>query len=209
MTVLIVDDHMVVREGLRGIVLKSDNHAVVDMANNGREALELMEKCVYDLVILDISMPGLSGLEVLETMKRNNVRGHILVLSMHPQAQYAVRALRLGASGYLSKETAYQELATAITRIASGGRYISSDMAESYIFDTKGTSEKAPHERLSEREFQIMCMIAQGKTPTEISKEISISVKTVSTHRSRILQKMGMKKSLDLMLYAIHNGLIK
>ncbi|OGU75378.1 MAG: DNA-binding response regulator [Ignavibacteria bacterium RIFCSPLOWO2_12_FULL_56_21] len=209
MNVLIADDHMVVREGLQGIVMKTDIGSVVEMAGDGREALDMIEKSAYDLVILDISMPGLSGLEVLETIRRNNVKAHVLILSMHPQAQYAVRALRLGASGYLSKDSAYEELAHAIKKIAVGGRYVSPDLAESYLFDSRGSAEKAPHERLSEREFQIMCMLAQGKSPTEISKEINISVKTVSTHRSRILQKMGMKRSLDLMLYAIHNGLIE
>ena len=209
MKVLIADDHLVVREGLKEIVNKLDEVSVVDTAGDGREALEKIESSGYDLVILDISMPGLSGLEILQTLKRKNITAHILVLSIYPQTQYAIRALRLGASGYLSKDSAYEELASAIRKISAGGRYISSDLAEKYVFGDKIDLDRAPHEKLSEREFQIMCLLAKGKSVTEIARGIFLSDKTVSTYRARILEKMGMKKNAELMLYAIRNSLIE
>lgn len=209
MKVLIADDHLVVRKGLKEIVRNMDEVSIVDEAKNGHEALEKIEKGGYDIVILDISMPGISGLDVLHTMKSKGVKAQILILSVHPQEQYAIRALRLGASGYLSKNSAYEELVSAIKKISGGGRYISSDLAEQYIFGKKRDADKAPHERLSDREFQIMCMLAKGKSITEIAHELFLSDKTVSTHRTRILEKMGMKKNAQLMLYAIRNSLIE
>jgi two-component system invasion response regulator UvrY len=209
MKVLIADDHLVVREGLKEIVNRLEEVSVVETASDGREALEKIERSEYDLVILDISMPGLSGLDILQTLKREKIKPHVLILSIYPQAQYAIRALRLGASGYLSKDSAYEELASAIKRIAGGGRYISSDLAEKYVFGDKNVLDRTPHEKLSEREFQIMCLLAKGKSVTEIAHEIFLSDKTVSTHRTHILEKMGMKKNADLMLYAIRNGLIE
>lgn len=209
MKVLIADDHLVVRKGLKEIVRNIDGVSVVDEAKDGREALDKIDKGRYDLVILDISMPGLSGLDVLYTMKSKNVKAQILILSVHPQEQYAIRALRLGASGYLSKDSAYEELTSAIKKISAGGRYISSDLTEKYFFGKKKDANRTPHERLSEREFQIMCMLARGKSVTEVAHDLFLSDKTVSTHRMRILDKMGMKKNADLMLYAIRNGLIE
>jgi two-component system, NarL family, invasion response regulator UvrY len=209
MKILIADDHLVVREGLKEIVTKVDKVSVVETADNGMEALEKIESCRYDLVILDVSMPGLSGLEVLQTLKRKNIKVNILVLSIFPQAQYAIRALRLGASGYLSKDSVYEELASAIKKISSGGRYISADLVEKYLFGDKKDIESTPHEKLSEREFQIMCLLAKGKSVMEIASEIFLSDKTVSTHRARILEKMGMRKNADLTLYAIRNNLIE
>ena len=209
MKVLIADDHLVVRRGLKEIVKNMDGASVVEEAKDGREALDKIETGGYDFIILDISMPGLSGLDILHTLKGKNEKARILVLSVHPQEQYAIRALRLGASGYLSKDSAYEELASAIKKISGRGRYISSDLAEKYIFGKKGDPDKAPHERLSEREFQIMCMLARGKSVLEIARDLFLSDKTVSTHRTRILKKMGMKKNADLMLYAIRNSLIE
>jgi two-component system invasion response regulator UvrY len=209
MKVLIADDHLVVREGLKEIVNRLEEVSVVETASDGREALEKIERSEYDIVILDISMPGLSGLDILQTLKRERIKPHVLILSIYPQAHYAIRALRLGASGYLSKDSAYEELASAIRKIAGGGRYISSDLAERYVFGDKNVPDQTPHEKLSEREFQIMCLLAKGKSVTEIAHEIFLSDKTVSTHRTHILEKMGMKKNVDLMLYAIRNGLIE
>ena len=209
MKVLIADDHLVVREGLTEIVHKVEGVSVVETASDGREALEKIENAGYDLIILDISMPGLSGLEILQTLKRKNMKVHVLVLSIFPQTQYAIRALRLGASGYLSKDSVYEELASAIRKISAGGRYISADLAEKYFFGDKKDIERTPHEKLSEREFQIMCMLAKGKSVTEIAREIFLSDKTISTHRTRILDKMGMRKNADLTLYAIRNNLIE
>lgn len=209
MKVLIADDHLVVRKGLSELLKGIDPVTLVDEAKDGREALQKMSEREFDLVILDISMPGPSGLDVLQSIRAKNVKVQILVLSVHPQEQYALRALRLGAAGYLSKDCAYEELALAIKKISAGGRYISSDLAEKYFFGKTGSAGKAPHERLSDREFQIMCMLANGKSVTEISRDLFLSAKTISTHRARILEKMGLKKNAELMLYAIRNGLIE
>ncbi len=209
MTVLIADDHPVVRKGLRDIVEKMAGVSIVDEAKDGHEALVKIEKGVYDIIILDISMPGLSGLDILQTMKNKNEKAQILILSVHPQEQYAIRALRLGASGYLSKGSAYEELTSAIKKISAGGKYVSSDLAEKYIFDRKRDPDKAPHEKLSEREFQIMCMLAKGKSVMEIARVLFLSDKTISTYRTRILEKMGMKKNAELILYALRNNLIE
>ena len=209
MKVLIADDHSVVREGLKQILDKIDNVSTVEEAQDGHEALDKIEKNSYDLVILDISMPGISGLDILQTMKNRKKKAHVLILSVHPQEQYAIRALRLGASGYLSKSSVYEELASAINKVSAGGKYISSALAEQIVFEKKGDLDKTPHEKLSEREFQIMCMIARGKSLIEIAHELFISDKTVSTYRTRILEKMGMKKNAELTLYAIKNSLIE
>jgi DNA-binding NarL/FixJ family response regulator len=209
MKVLIADDHSVVREGLKLILNKIGKVSTVEEAQDGHEALKKIENNRYDLVILDISMPGVSGLDVLQTMKDKKKKAHVLILSVHPQEQYAIRSLRLGASGYLSKSSVYEELASAIKKVSAGGKYISSDLAESIVFDKKGKLDKTPHEKLSKREFQIMCMIAKGNSLIEIAHELFISDKTVSTHRTRILGKMGMKKNAQLTLYAIKNSLIE
>jgi DNA-binding NarL/FixJ family response regulator len=209
MKVLIADDHSVVREGLKLILNKIDKVSAVEEAQDGHEALDKIEKNSYDLVILDISMPGVNGLDILQTMKNKKKKAHVLILSVHPQEQYAIRALRLGASGYLSKNSVYEELVSAIQKVTAGGKYISSALAEKIVFEKKGDLDKTPHEKLSEREFQIMCMIAKGKSLIEIAHELFISDKTVSTYRTRILEKMGMKKNAELTLYAIKNSLIE
>ena len=209
MRVLIADDHAIVRGGLKQILIKMDEVSEVDETGDGHEALAKIEENNYDLVILDISMPGMSGLDILKTMKDRNETAHVLILSIYPQEQYAIRALNLGASGYLCKDSIYEEIQTSIKKIASGGRYISSSLAESIVFDKKSDINKSPHEKLSEREFQVMCLLARGTTVKQIAAELSISDKTVSTFRSRILGKMGMKKNADLTLYAIRNDLIE
>jgi len=209
MKVLIADDHSVVREGLKRIVSQIEAVSVVETAVDGNEALEKIEKTGYDLVVLDISMPGMNGLDILQTLKGRNEKPHILVLSVHPQAHYAIRTLRLGASGYLSKDSAYEELAAAIKTISAGGKYIASSLAEGIIFGKQNTGDKLPHEKLSDREFQVMCLLAEGKSVTEIAQSLSLSGKTISTHRARILEKMGLKKNADLTLYAVGNGLIE
>jgi len=209
MKVLIADDHAVVREGLKLILNEMDSVSTVEEAQDGHEALAKIKKNRYDLVILDISMPGICGLDILQTMKDNKMKAHVLILSVHPQEQYAIRALRLGASGYLSKSSVYEELASAIKKVSAGGKYISSAIAEKIVFEKKGDLDKTPHEKLSAREFQIMCMIAKGKSLTEIARELFISDKTVSTYRTRILDKMGMNKNAELTLYALKNSLIE
>lgn len=209
MHVLIADDHAIVREGLKQIVLRMDGVSTVEEAGNGHEALAKIEKNKYDLVILDISMPGLSGLDILKTIKDRNEKPHILILSVHPQEQYAIRALNLGASGYLCKDSINEELESAIKNIAAGGKYISRALAEKIVFGKKDALNILSHEKLSEREFQIMCMLAKGKSVKEIAGGLFISDKTVSTYRARILEKMDMKNNAELTHYAIRNDLIE
>jgi len=209
MKVLIADDHSVVRRGLKQVLLDINIFSVIDEASDGFDALQKIKADTYDFVILDISMPGLSGLDILEKLKAIGIKRNILILSVYPQNQYAIRALRLGASGYLSKESAFNELELAIQKISLGQKYISSEIAEKLAFNSKDDPENSLHEKLSEREFQIMCMLAQGVSVTEIARKLNISDKTVSTHRIRTLQKMGMKKNAELTLYAIKNSLIE
>jgi DNA-binding NarL/FixJ family response regulator len=208
MFVLVADDHSIVREGIKQIVMKNDEVSSVEEAENGHEALVKIEKNKYDLVILDISMPGLSGFDVLKTMKDKNEKANVLILSIHPQEQYAIRALNLGASGYICKDSIYEELSAAIKKIASGGKYISAALAEKIAFN-KDDGNKLPHEKLSEREFQILLLLAKGKSVKEIAEELFISDKTVSTYRARILEKMEMKHNAELTRYSLMNDLIE
>lgn len=209
MKVLIADDHSVVRRGLKQVISDMNIFSVIDEAEEGHEAFAKIKAVPYDFVILDISMPGLSGLDILEKMKSLGIKRNILILSIHPQNQYAVRALRLGASGYLSKESAFNELELAIQKTSSGQKYISSEIAEKLAFNVSGDPGIPLHEKLSEREFQVMCLMAEGISVTEIGKKLSISDKTVSTYRIRILGKMGMKKNAELTIYAIKTGLLE
>jgi DNA-binding NarL/FixJ family response regulator len=209
MKILIADDHSVVREGLKQYVKTLDEVKLIDEAVDGNEAWAKIKNGSYDLVILDVSMPGMSGLDVLQKIKEQNFKTPVLILSVHPQEQYAIRAFKLGASGYISKDNAFEELTLAIKKIASGGRYIGNALAEKLVFNGYDPGNKLPHEKLSDREFQVMVMLAKGKSVTEISKEIFISDKTVSTYRARILEKMGMKKNAELTMYAIKNNLIE
>jgi len=209
MVVLIADDHMVVREGLRQILLELDPLAKIYETVNGVDAFEKIKSTRFDLIILDISMPGMSGLDILQRMRDRFIKAPVLVLSVHPQEQYAIRALRLGASGYLSKDTLFEELVTAVHKIATGGRYISMAFAEKVLFSDQEKGNKEPHQLLSDREFQVFCMLAQGDTVSEIGKQLCISEKTVSTHRTRVCEKMGMKRNAELTLYAIKNNLIE
>jgi len=208
MNVLIADDHSIVREALKQIVKSLEDIDLIDEAVNGHEAWTKIRRGDYDLVILDIAMPGLNGLDVLKNIKDYDLKASVLILSVYPQEQYAIRAFNLGASGYLPKDTAFEELVLAIKKIASGGRYVTASFAEKLIFNGYGSGTDKPHEILSEREFQVMIMLAEGKSVTEIANEISISDKTVSTYRSRILEKMGLKKNAELTIYAIKNDLI-
>ena len=209
MKILIADDHSVVREGLKQYVKTLDEVKLIDEATDGNEAWTKIKDGDYNLVILDVSMPGMSGLEVLQNIKSNNLKARVLILSVHPQEQFAIRTFKMGASGYLSKDSAFEELILAVKKIASGGRYIASAFAEKLVLDDIDSGTLRPHEKLSEREFQVMLMLSKGKSVTEISKEIFISDKTVSTHRAHILEKMGMKKNAELTMYAIKNNLIE
>ncbi len=209
MKILIADDHSVVREGLKQYVMTLEEVKLVDEAINGNEAWTKIKYGNYDLVILDVSMPGMSGMDVLQNIKRLNLKVRVLMLSVYPQEQFAIRAFRMGASGYISKDSAFEDLILAIKKINEGGRYIASAFAEKLALDGLDSSVLKPHEKLSEREFQIMIMLAKGESVTEISNEIFISSKTVSTYRTRILEKMGLKKNAELTMYAIKNNLIE
>jgi two-component system, NarL family, invasion response regulator UvrY len=209
MKILIADDHSVVREGLKRILRKFAEVKQIEEVNNGTDALNMIENNIYDFVILDISLPGMSGLEILRNLKLQNNETRILVLSMHPEEQFAVRAFELGALGYVTKDRAGEELLVAIRKISSGGKYISAELAEYMAFRRNEKSEKAVHEKLSKREFQIMILLSRGKTSREIAGELFISEKTVGTHLSRIMEKMGMSKKSELTQYAIQNKLIE
>ena len=206
--ILIVDDHAVVRAGLRQIISCVSDMVVADEADCGIEALRKIGKKRYTVVVLDISMPGKSGLDVLKEIRIEHPKLPVLMLSMYPEDQYAMRALRLGASGYVTKDSAPEELVTAIRTVAAGRKYISSDLAAKLAFNLDVDIKKEPHEILSDREYQVLCTIASGKTISEIADQFSLSVKTISTYRSRILEKMQLKNTAELTNYAIRNHLV-
>jgi two-component system, NarL family, invasion response regulator UvrY len=207
--ILIADDHAIVREGLKQIVAETADIVVADEATSGHEVLEKVWDNEYDVVILDISMPGRGGVDIIKQLKGQKPHLPILVLSMHPEEQYAVRVLKAGAAGYLTKESAPDDLITAIRRVSTGRKYVSSSLAEKLAFDLEHDTEKPFYETLSDREYQVMCMIASGKRAQEIAEELCLSVKTVSTYRSRILEKMKIKNNAELMHYAIKHGLVE
>lgn len=209
MKVLIADDHSVVREGLKQYVKTLKEVSLIDEAGDGNEAWTKIKEIGYDVVILDLSMPGLSGLDVLRNIKEKNMKTRVLILSVHPMEQYAIQAFKMGASGYLSKESAYDELKLAITKIASGGRYVAAAFAEKLAFDNYGSITSFPHEKLSGREFYVMKLLAEGKHITEIAKKLCLSEGTISTYRFRILQKMALKNNAELTMYAIKTNLIE
>jgi len=207
--VLIADDHTLVRKGLRQILIESGAVGIADEAKDGKETIAKVSANPYDIVLLDISFPGRSGIEVLKQVKSLRSKLPVLILSMHPEEQYAVRALRAGAAGYLTKESAPDELIEAIHKVARGGKYITASLADKLAEEIgEPSAGEMPHERLSDREYQVMCMIASGKTVKEIGKELNLSVKTISTHRARILRKMNMRNNAQLTHYAIKYKLV-
>ena len=206
--ILIADDHAIVRQGLKQIVTETRDIIVAGEASNGQELLNKIKDEDYDVVVLDITMPGRNGIDVLRQLRTERPSLPILILSMHPEEQYALRALKAGASGYLTKESAPDELVTAIRKVSSGGKYISTSLAEKLAFELGAGREQEPHETLSDREYRVMCMIASGKTVMAIAEELMLSEKTISTYRSRILEKMNMKNNAELTYYAIKNHLV-
>jgi len=207
--VLIVDDHAIVREGLKQILAETQGMVVAGEATTGEEALETIESQYYDVVVLDISLPDMSGLEILKQIKARHPQLVVLMLTIHPEEQYAVRVLKAGASGYLTKDTAPDELAAAIKKVAEGGRYVSATLAEKLAFDLGPEAKVTPHESLSDREFEVLVMMASGKNVTTISEELHLSKKTISTYRRRILDKMGMETNAELIRYAVENELVE
>jgi DNA-binding NarL/FixJ family response regulator len=205
--VMFTEDHAIVREGLKQILADTKDIVVAGEASDGDEALEKIRTGDYDVVVMDISMPGKNGLDTMKEIKEIRPALPVLILSMYPEDVYAIRSFRAGASGYLSKESAPTELITAIRKVASGGKYISALLAEKLVVNLGDDAGKPLHEKLSEREYQILCMIASGKTGKQIAAELTLSAKTVSTYRTRILEKMDLKNNSELTHYAIQNGL--
>lgn len=206
--ILVADDHAVVREGIKQILAGQEDIVVADEAGSGSETLAKVMKQRFDLILLDISMPGRSGVEVLEEIKAMQPKIPVLILSMHPEEQYAVRMLRAGAAGYLTKASAPQELISAIRKVSHGGKYITISLAEKLAFELDDRLDKPLHEKLSNREYQVMLMLASGKFVGEVAEELCLSAKTVSTYRARIMEKMNMKKNAELTLYAVKNNLL-
>jgi two-component system invasion response regulator UvrY len=205
---LIADDHAIVRRGLKEILAEEFDVEQFGEAGNASQVLELVYKQNWDILILDITMPGRSGLEVLKEVKHDHPQLPVLVLSIHPEDQFAIRTLRAGAAGYMTKENAPEELINAVRKVLGGGKYVSSSLAEKLAVEVTTDAGKPPHEALSDREYQVMRMLASGKTVGAIAKELSLSVKTISTHRARILEKMRMKNNAELTRYVLSNGLL-
>lgn len=206
--ILLADDHDVVRQGLKQILMESIPNLTFGEAPSGKEALRRARSEPWDVVLLDISLPDRSGLDVLKELRREYPALPVLVLSMHPEEQFAVRVLRAGAAGYVTKRTATKDLTAAVKKVLGGGKYVSADLAERLAGEIEAGTSKAPHETLSDREYQVFRMLAMGKTVKEIGEELSLTPQTVSTHRSRILEKMRMTTNAELAQYAISGGLL-
>jgi DNA-binding NarL/FixJ family response regulator len=205
--VIIADDHPLFRRGLKHALDDTNDITVAAEVSNGDELLTRAKEDKFDIVLLDIAMPGKSGLDLLKQLKTEYPALSVLVLSVYPEEQYAVRFIKAGASGYLTKESASEQLAQAIRKIANGGKFASQQIIEKLAFESSDP-DRPPHEKLSDREYQVFCMIAAGKPLTEIGEDLSLSVKTISTHRSRILEKMRMTKNAELIHYAIKTNLL-
>lgn len=206
--VLIADDHAIVRQGLRAILADTEDMSVAGEAENGVRALQMARGGDYDVVLMDVNMPDRNGIDTLKLIRKEQPKLPVLMLSMYPEDQYAIRALKAGAAGYLSKHSAPELLVSAIRQVASGKKYISATLAEQ-LAEAIGEDDRPPHERLSDREYQTLCMIASGKTLTGIGEELNLSVKTVSVYRARLLEKMKLKNNAELTHYALKHGLVE
>jgi DNA-binding NarL/FixJ family response regulator len=207
--VLIADDHSIVRQGLKQILSDTEDMVVAGEADDGVKALQMVRQGQWDVVLMDVSMPDRNGIDALKLIKKEYPRLPVLILSMHPEEHYAVRALKAGAAGYLTKQMAPEQLVHAIRQVAAGKKYVSAAVAEELANAIGEDSEKAPHEKLSDREYQTLCMIASGKTLTQIANELSLSVKTVSVYRARLLEKMKLKNNAELTHYGLKHGLVE
>ena len=208
MRILIADDHAVFRRGLKETLVEAFSKVTFGEAKSAQETLELVRRHDWDVVVLDISMPGKSGLDILDDLKHLRPKLPILLLSMHPEEQFARRALKSGAAGYLTKESVPEELKKAVNKVILGGRYVSANLAEKLAVGLSQGADRPIHELLSDREFQVLRMIASGKTVKQIADEIALSVKTVSTYRARILEKTGMQTNAELIRYALQSQLV-
>ncbi|MCP9496323.1 MAG: response regulator transcription factor [Pyrinomonadaceae bacterium MAG19_C2-C3] len=207
--ILIADDHAIVRQGLKQTVADQPDMTVAGEAQNAQETLRLVREQQWDVVVLDITMPDRSGLDLLTELKRMRPELPVLILSMHSEEQFAVRALKAKASGYITKQSAPKELVQAIRKVHCGGKYVSPSLAETLAFELGDDTGRAAHEKLSDREYQVLRMIAAGRTPKEIAAELNLSEKTVATYRMRVLEKMNMKRNAELVRYAVENRLVE
>jgi two-component system, NarL family, invasion response regulator UvrY len=208
MRILIADDHPIFRAGLKELLLDEDDVDFVGEADNGQKALDLARKQRWDLLILDVTFPGKGGLEVLLELRRERPKLPILILSTHPEDQLALRFIKAGAAGYLTKDNAPKVLLSAIRKVLHGGKYVSESLAEKAVLSLASETTRPPHETLSDREYQVMSRIAAGKAVQEIAKELFLSARTVSTYRARVLEKMNMKTNADLIRYALQHKLV-
>jgi two-component system invasion response regulator UvrY len=206
--ILLADDHAVVRQGVKQILAEAFVQATFGEAQNAPELLKLVAGERWDIVVLDLAMPGGNGLEALKQIKQAHPQLSVLILSMYPEDQYAVRTIRAGAAGYLNKESAPEELVQAIRKVLHGGEYISASVADELVLHARQEDDQPLHKHLSDREYQVFCLIASGKEIKEISTELALSAKTISTYRVRLLEKMNMKTNAELTHYAIQNGLV-
>jgi len=206
--IVIADDHAIVREGLKRIVSEVADMEVVAEAADGTQVMQRVRELDFDILVQDLSMPGRSGMELIKLVKSEKPRLRILVLSMHQELQYAVRAIKSGASGYLTKESAPAQLEQAIRKIAAGGAYVTAEVAEQLALGAMPGSEKLPHESLSDREFEVFRLLAAGMSVTDIAAQLKVSVKTVSTHKANLMQKMGLANGSELVRYALKQGLV-
>ena len=206
--ILIVDDHEVVREGVKKIFNQEPGTGVFGEASTASDALKFVREQDWDVVVLDLSLGGRDGLELLKELKQIRPKLPVLILSMHSEEQYARRAFKAGAAGYVTKDSSSAELREAVNRVSAGGKYVTPALAEKLIVDLAGGSDRLPHETLSDREFEVMRLIASGKALTEIAAMLSLSDKTISTYRARVLEKMGLNTNAELIRYAIQNKLV-
>ncbi|WP_431095048.1 response regulator [Polaromonas aquatica] len=205
--IVMADDHAIVREGLKRIVSSIEGMEVIGEAGNGTEVMQRVRELAFDVLVLDLSMPGRSGMELIKLVRNEKPQLRILVLSMHQELQYAVRAIKNGASGYLTKESAPAQLEQAIRKVASGGAFISAEVAEQLALGAMPGSEAVPHESLSNREFEVLQLLVTGVSMTDIATRLNLSVKTVSTHKTNLMQKMGLQNQSELIRYALKHGL--
>jgi two-component system, NarL family, invasion response regulator UvrY len=207
MNILIVDDHAIVRQGLRQILMESDSTIFIKEADCGSDAIRQVREGEWNVVVLDISLPDRNGIDILKQIKKEYPKIPVLMLSMHEEGLYAIRALKAGASGYITKQSAPAELMAAIHQVARGRKYLTATLAEAMADSLGANYERSPHETLSDREYQTLCLIASGKGLTDVAEEMRLSVKTVSVYRARLLEKMKLKNNAELTHYAIKNGL--
>jgi DNA-binding NarL/FixJ family response regulator len=206
--VVIADDHTIVREGLKQLLLAAGTFEIAGEARDGHEVLKLAREKEFDVLLLDLSMPGKSGMDLIKQVKSERPRLRILVLSMHQEHQYAVRAIKAGASGYLTKDSASTQLVSAIEKVAGGGAFISAEVAEQLALGAMPQTEGPPHTSLSDREYQVFRMLVSGQAVSEIANELNLSVKTVSTHKARLMEKMGIDNQAELVRYAMRHRLV-